>query len=507
MTYELDFANIGKSVDEKIAGLESLLAQREEELSIAEQNLTDLATQLATAQTDSARITSELATANASVTALNGQIVTLKQQVDALKATVAANAVTISAQQREIARLNAIINPPPVDPQPTGPGVVRYQDISPGSRPSATIAKAGAVKVSFPPSIIETLDFLDSAKNAGFVEGTATALLGSGIDKTVFRVKAGSSSKNGWYTDIKRSTAYAVGDVRCTLQNGFVMRCTTAGTTGATAPSAFSQVNNGGQYTIPSTVTDGTVVWTLMSNVNLSYLMLAQGAGISLLQDFTIEGTELGHVYNGLRIGMDPQNPTKPVLRRIKVKGIPGTNGGNPGETFSINAWRTPGILLEDCEVDGRNAAGATVAASLVGINSNSDVKFVRGNFHHARAGIAAWQTNNIRYEGTVVTDVASRAFAHERCGGIIVLDRVTALRVGGTHAKFDSDQSSAKVTIIDPTIDGGAPTPQNPFKVCVHDGYMTMAGKNPGNAQRKEDITLILNGVSRPDCLRIQNT
>jgi len=77
-----------------------------------------------------------------------------------------------------------------------------------------------------------------------------------GTSPTALLTRA-DADRMGFETDWEASTAYSLGDycVPATAsKNGFVYKCTTAGTSGATEPTWPT--------TYGATVTDGTVVWT-----------------------------------------------------------------------------------------------------------------------------------------------------------------------------------------------------------------------------------------------------
>lgn len=474
MTYaeRLDFVAIGQAADLEIA---------------------NLTTERDVAQLESANLSSAIADLQARLRLATDQATADQRLIDTLRAKNEADGVLIVSLRQQIADLTAA---PPMPAQP-GPdqGFTRYQDIVGTGRFTTKLAGlADGSKVSFPEGIIETSNFLDGGNPApyGFMVTKQSELVGAGVDKTVFRVTPGSSAKAGWYTDVRRSTAYKVGDTRCSNQSGWVLRCTTAGTTGATIPQAFlNNVNNAlPAGSLPATVQDGTVVWTTISNVNPTYVFAVPvGTQLKVIRDLTIAGSELGHIFNGIRWD---NNELGLLVQRIKVVGIPGTSPGNPGETFGPNINRCGFVTFEDVEVDGRDAAGVLVAASGLGINNSHDIKMVRGDYHHTKVGnaIAAWQTTNMRYEGTIARDAARVGFAHERVHGTVVLDRVEAYRCTLGHAQFNNDQSSALVTINDPKFDGPK------FRVRVSSGYLN------GQMQRKEDIKLFMGGVERPDLL-----
>lgn len=441
------------------------------------------------------------AAADAELADLRAQLSEMTNKLAAATADDAADAATITNLQgqvasltAEVARLNLIINP-----QPTGPGIVRFQDIPAQSRITQALAQpvAAGKQISFAPGTYETSGFLDfgNPPTIAFGDIWSAGIIGSGVDKTIFQVKPNSSAKAGWYENIKRNTAYPVGFIACTQQNGWCLQVIVAGTTGATAPAGWVQAANNAlpAGTLSGDWKDGTVTWRVVGNTNQVYDMLFQGAQVRQISDFWLKATPQGHLRGGLRLN---NTVLGALVKNVKVSGYAGSNPGNPGEIFTVATNRCNDLVFDNVEIDGRDDAGNRVGVSMLGLNNGSNINVKGGYFHHTRtdmgAGVAAWQMNNIRYTGTRAEDTGTRGFSHERCGGDIILDHITALRCAGSHAKFDSDLGSAKVQIIDPVFDGSK------FLVKINANYLNGQKQNPA------DITLTKDGVPRPDLLHI---
>lgn len=206
----------------------------------------------------------------------------------------------------------------------------------------------------------------------------------------------------------------------------------------------------------------------------------------SVLQGFTVQGTDQGHLYNGLRVSRVDDL----LASDIRVAAIPGDDSQPPGETFGINDFRTVGSRWSHITVDGAGVGGSGFAT-----NSSRDVTICdtvsKGN--RSAMGFAFWQTTNIRLVDCSAIDNGFSGFNFERVGGSVTLVRPTAS--GNRYGmRIASDQGSAKYTIIDPRLTDGHWTVTLPKR-----WYGT------ANRQKVSDITLIVHGRSRPDLLRIQ--
>lgn len=227
----------------------------------------------------------------------------------------------------------------------------------------------------------------------------------------------------------------------------------------------------------PGSSTKAGAVPTASGTTNPFYLLKA-GGGSPVFRDFTLQGTNQGHPYNGLNIA----RTTNAQITDVRVNGVPGTDRVNPGETFGINDYRTVGSVYRGVEVDGQG-----VGASALAFNSSTDPT-VQDSYFHGNpfsAGLALWQTHD-----ATLTDVVSThnrtGINLERTSGTINVIRPTLS--GNTAQDFyiGSDQSSVRVNIIDPKITG---------KIRIRIPYPYWAG---AEQQQRSDIHVIVNGVDR---------
>ena len=93
--------------------------------------------------------------------------------------------------------------------------------------------------------------------SATTTDGTVTWTMIGKFTQTPSTVEITSGTANPW----QASTAYAVGNL-VTDSNGNVEQCTTAGTSGATAPTNWATA-------VGNTTTDGGVTWTLVGSLTL----------------------------------------------------------------------------------------------------------------------------------------------------------------------------------------------------------------------------------------------
>lgn len=332
--------------------------------------------------------------------------------------------------------------PPPVGP-PTGAGIIPYTSLANKGNLVATVnGVTPAAQVSFQPGTFEFADFTGGAQDYGFLAWqTATAgpkgLRGSGPDATIFQMRAGSSTRAG---DVPPQSTFATG---------------------------------------------GT---------NPLYLMRADAG--TVLSGFTLLGTNQGHLYNGLNL----YQGTGATVSDVRVRGIPGDNSANPGETFGINLYRNSGTKLERVEVDGRNSAGTKVGASGVGVNFGAD-NTINDLYVHDLAhshGVASYTTGNLTLNRVRVEN-SYRGLNFERCTGTILINQPTLrgqLEPDGRpapHIAIASDTGSANYTITDPVFDGPK------LRVAVT-GFAGGA-----RLQDPAAVKLIVAGVERPDLMELR--
>lgn len=203
---------------------------------------------------------------------------------------------------------------------------------------------------------------------------------------------------------------------------------------------------------------------------------------------FSLIGTPQGHTYNGLRI----ERATNPRIADVHVSSIPGDMDRPPGETFGINDYKTTGARYEHIDVDGGGVGAAGFAA-----NGSSDITVCAATSHDnpVSMGFAFWSVKNITLIDCTATDNGFAGFNFERVGGTVTLLNPVA-RGNRWDMRVVSDLGSAKYTIVDPDLS----KTQVPGKWTIE--VPSTYWKHP-SLQHQSDITLIIDGKSRPDLLR----
>lgn len=205
----------------------------------------------------------------------------------------------------------------------------------------------------------------------------------------------------------------------------------------------------------------------------------------TVLRGFGVQGTDQGHLYNGLRV----ERVTGLRASDIRVSAIPGGSASPPGETFGINDFRTVGSQWSRVVVDG-----AGVGASGFGVNNATDIRICdtvsKDNPHGM--GFAFWQSSGIRCVDCTAEDNGRAGFNFERITGSN--EFIRPVSTGNTYAfRISSDQASARFRIVDPQLTDGHFTVTLPYRY---------AGSE--NQQKASDITLVVHGKVRPDLLEI---
>ncbi len=133
------------------------------------------------------------------------------------------------------------------------------------------------------------------------------------------------TAANSWGQTAATSTAYAVGDVRRpSTGNGYLYRCTVAGTSGGSAPTWGSVVGG--------TTTDGTVTWT---NV---------GRGAVAFSGLAVQWTSFS--AGPFRyIVLSDRTPGTDATRPLIAIGDFGSDQTGGGGNFDVT-WDAGGILL-----------------------------------------------------------------------------------------------------------------------------------------------------------------
>ncbi len=195
---------------------------------------------------------------------------------------------------------------------------------------------------------------------------------------------------------------------------------------------------------------------------NQLYVMKAVNGTNQVFRDFTLEGTEQGHLYNGFLI----MDCTAPRLQDVLVTGIPGDDHSPPGETFGVNLYLGSGFLGERVEVDGRRADGKSYGASPFGYNSYTRGTLRDCYFHHNFAStFTHWQstdcvTYNVRshYNGSGPGNLSAHGINHERSTRIthyspsIIID--TESGNSGYHMSMNNDEGDGVLTVREPAYD-----------------------------------------------------
>lgn len=252
-------------------------------------------------------------------------------------------------------------------------------------------------------------------------------------------------------------------------------------TAGYEIPATVSSISGSGSGSTvlqmtPHSSTRAGAVPTASYTTNQLSLLVSHGTALSNL---TLQGTEQGHLYNGLRV----HRANHTHVTNVKVAAMPGNKNYPPGETFGINDYRTVGSVYQNLEIDG-----AGVGAAGFGGNNSQDISITDAYFHNNpySAGITFWQSSNI-----TLTNVRSfnnhGGFNFERDSGTIRIVKPAWGSLGNRHSfSFNSDQASANVSIIDPVLPAG----ETKVKILVAPSYLGVPNK-----QQESDIHIYQNG------------
>ena len=305
------------------------------------------------------------------------------------------------------------------------PRTVEYSSLAGGSFTRAVATVRGrAVRIGTATVAFDDFTAAGGTIDGGVLGGQASGLIGAGPAKTVLEVAA-------------RTSTHA-GDI----------------------PAAFPDTNQ------------------------LSVLRV--GGTRTVLRDFTIQGTDQGHLYNGLRV--DHARDLRASW--IRVVAIPGDAAAPPGETFGVNDYRTTGSQWSHVTVEGDG-----VGASGFGVNDSTDIRICDTSSEHNASGMgfAFWQSSGITCVDCRAIGNGRAGFNFERVTGSNRLVRPVA--TGNAYGvRISNDLGSGRFTIVDPPLTDGHFTVTLPWRY-----------NGAPNRQRTKDITLIVDGSSRPDLLRIE--
>jgi hypothetical protein len=229
--------------------------------------------------------------------------------------------------------------------------------------------------------------------------------------------------------------------------------------------------------------------------------VLRAGSGRIKLADFSVVATPQGHVYNGLEFYRALPGST---LTDVRVKGMAGTSGAPPGETFALNIFKSDAPVLTRVELDGTDSSGVPVAASLLGNNYHTDLTAIDCYFHDAKFGSGSTSyecDGEFRYIRPRLHRNKVGVNFEQYSGGTITM--VEPEFVGNKYdIVIDSTLASAKVEILDPIL-----APGQTLKVCIHKLYSFGLPEPRPNRQLMSDITLIVGGVVRSDLITFIDT
>lgn len=317
----------------------------------------------------------------------------------------------------------------------SGPGITPYETLtSQGSLSTTANSVSPAAQLSFLAGTYEFYDFNEAGNVYGMLLWhSILGVRGSGVNRTIFQMHPNSSTK------------------------------------AASVPP---------QSTFPT----GT---------NPLHLMRIDQSPV--LSDFSLLATDQGHLYNGLQL----YQTTSATMSNVLIKGIPGDNSANPGETFFVNMYQNSNTTMNSVEIDGKNASGTKVGASGIGINFGSNNIFNDLYVHDLQYGhaVAAYTTSNITFNRPKIMGNPD-GLNFERTSGTVNINNAyfrNNLDGNGNinfHVLIANDQSSGTFNINDPDFDGPK------LKVRVT-GYMG----NP-RTQNSASVRLFIGGIERADLM-----
>ena len=224
-----------------------------------------------------------------------------------------------------------------------------------------------------------------------------------------------------------------------------------------------------GRNTVFKMLSSNTTAWTSGAS---PYMLIDAVTGASdpkitvEFRNFMIEGTNLGHEYNGLRL-----ENAKGVIDNVYITGITGTSNGPPGETGSINLFNCTDVLIKNVEVDGRRN-GVRVSSSPIMPNHCDRITIEDTYVHHTYTGgggIAWYWTNDStatrvrsEYIGSGTGTKSGSCFNHEQSTRITYYDPVMICdrnaTGGGMHMTLNAHGATGGtdtiLTVNNPTWD-----------------------------------------------------
>jgi hypothetical protein len=265
------------------------------------------------------------------------------------------------------------------------------------------------------------------------------------------------------------AATYSIADFRAGTDGAFLP---TAGLTGAGVDRTVIEMT-------PHSSSKGGRVPTAAYATN--QLSLLEVNGSPHLSGFTLQGTDQGHLYNGLRI----ERATDARVTDVKVAAIPGATNYPPGETFGINDFRTTGSEYCGLEIDG-----AGIGAAGFGANDSTDLT-IRNAVSHGNPhshGFTFWQSRDITLVDVTSTHNRGGLNFERVSGAVSIVRPVLAAIAGGHDISVNSDRASAEVTITDPVLPASGK-----LRILVSARYHGVP-----NHQKRSDIHVVIGGVDR---------
>lgn len=361
----------------------------------------------------------------------------------------------------------------PVGVEPTGPGLTSVSKLGTGTLNKRMDLLAAGNGITLPPAVFSDPDmnYPPAYPVYGYYLAKPTSVLGSGVDRSVLEVKAGTLTQTYQKLDALVEPA----------------------------PTPYRVVR-----------------------VDKA----------RLVQDLTIRGTMQGtssktgkpYCYHGIQF----YETVDPTIRRVRITDVPGAGGVPPLETFSLEAYRCSGIfLVEDVLIDGPNLAGSP---GVTVNNTPSPLAVVLRRVRmtgHPNGSL--WTTFGTRFASWRAEDCSAVGptcgfnFEHVNVNGgsavnnakdsgiVIVRPDITNGAGGpaGLHLIVDASAAagaggvSNRVDVYDPIGVSAAA----PFCVQISATYGYANVPKGPNAQRGADIHLWVGGVERRDLIRWTRT
>ncbi|HEX6685552.1 MAG TPA: hypothetical protein VF062_22445 [Candidatus Limnocylindrales bacterium] len=232
----------------------------------------------------------------------------------------------------------------------------------------------------------------------------------------------------------------------------------------------------------PHTSTKAGRIPTASMSTNQLSLLTVQGGSPSL-GDFTVQATDQGHLYNGLRV----MRTTGAKIGNVKLVGIAGNSSSPPGETFVVNDYASTDNVYSNLVIDGQNVSAAGFGANG---STNLTINGLRSVNNKHSSAITFWKTNGATVND-LVADNNHKAVNMEQNTGTFTFNRPS---FGSSAMPMDlstfSTFDSTKVIINDPKL-----APGQKIRIKPYIGATSYGGVNK---QLKEDIRVYVGGVDR---------